>query len=313
MQPLTILLFATSAFFAWSMGSHYTGAVMGAAYGAGAVSLRTGLLLVAAAAVVGSVVASVKVVDTYAFGLVSSASPVDVTAALLAAAITTTVSTAVKLPTSTIQIYASTLVGVALVGHLPIHAAGFGLLILAWIVGPLLAFVLGFLISRAGRGRAHGKGRLLRWFVIIVSVFSALTLGSNDVSNAVSSLAMLHLLTPRMAGLFGGVFMALGALTWGQRLLHRIGKEIVPVSVPLAAIAQLAQAATISLINGVGYNASINQTIVGALAGAGSAAEEPLVDRRVLRNILLGWLWSPLLGVSAAAAASVVLRRVFHA
>lgn len=60
MQPLTILLFATSAFFAWSMGSHYTGAVMGAAYGAGAVSLRTGLLLVAAAAVVGSVVASVK-------------------------------------------------------------------------------------------------------------------------------------------------------------------------------------------------------------------------------------------------------------
>jgi len=312
MHPLTILLFATSAFFAWNMGSHYTGAVMGAAYGAGAVSLRTGLALVAAAALLGSVVASVKVVDTYAFGLVSSASPVDVTAALLAAAITTTVSTAVKLPTSTIQIYASTLVGVALVGHLPIHGAGFGLLILAWIVGPLLAFGLGFLISRLGFRRVQGEGRLLRWFVIIVSVFSALTLGSNDVSNAVSSLAMLHLLTPRMAGFFGGAFMALGALTWGQRLLHRIGKEIVQVNVPLAAIAQLAQAVTISLINGLGYNASINQTIVGALAGAGNAVEGSTLDRRVLRNIVLGWLWSPLLGVSAAAVASVVLHRIFH-
>jgi len=80
-----------------------------------------------------------------------------------------------------------------------------------------------------------------------------------------------------------------------------------------ATIAQLAQAATISLINGLGYNASINQTIVGALAGAGTAAEGSNVDRRVLHNILLGWLWSPFLGVSAAAAASVVLHRIFHA
>ena len=80
-----------------------------------------------------------------------------------------------------------------------------------------------------------------------------------------------------------------------------------------AAIAQPAQAATISLINGLGYNASINQTIVGALAGAGTAAEGSNVDRRLLRNILPGWLWSPLLGVSTAAVASVARHRIFHA
>ncbi|MGH7635303.1 MAG: inorganic phosphate transporter, partial [Gemmatimonadaceae bacterium] len=70
--------------------------------------------------------------------------------------------------------------------------------------------------------------------------------------------------------------------------------------------------ASISLINGAGYNASINHTIVGALAGAGNAVEGSKLDRRVLRNIVLGWLWSPLLGVSAAAVASVVLHRIFH-
>jgi PiT family inorganic phosphate transporter len=60
------LLLASSALFAWSMGSHYTGSVAGTAYGANVFSVRTALLLTAALTVVGSVVGSVNVVGTYA-------------------------------------------------------------------------------------------------------------------------------------------------------------------------------------------------------------------------------------------------------
>lgn len=189
MTPIHILLFASSALFAWAMGSHYSGAVMGTAYGAGVLSLRQALALAAVFAFIGSVAVSVNVIDTYAYGLVTTASPVDIAAALLAAAVVTTISTYFKLPTSTIQIYTFTLLGVALVGHLPLHAAGFGLVILFWIIGPLAAFGIGHLLARFGLGTlgtAERGQRVLRWFVVSASIYSSITLGSNDVSNAVA-------------------------------------------------------------------------------------------------------------------------------
>lgn len=313
MSAVLVLLFAASAFFAWSMGSHYAGAVMGTAYGAGILSLRRALLLTAVFALAGSVLASVKVVDTYAHGLVTQATRVDVTAALVAAAVVTTVSTYYKLPTSTIQIYTFSLLGVALESRLPIHLAGFGLVILFWVAGPVAAFAIGHVLARLGLGSAKRGQGALTWFVVAASVYSAFTLGSNDVSNAVSSLVMLKLLSPRLAGLWGGAFMALGALTWGQRLLKRIGHDIVRLDVPLAATAQLSQAAAISAANALGHNASINQTIVGGLAGAGSAVRRAHLDRRVLRNIVLGWILSPLFGVAGAAAMSALLHVAFGA
>lgn len=233
----------------------------------------------------------------------------DVAAAQLAAALVTTLSTYYKLPTSTIQIYTFSLLGVALIGGLPIHAAGFGLVVAGWAAGPLIAFAVGYLLARSGLPAAARIQRKLRWFVIGASVSSSFTLGSNDVSNAASSLVLAPLTSPGLAGLLGGTFMALGVLTWGRGLLRRVGKDILDLDVPLAATAQLSQAVTLSVENAFGYNASINQTIVGGLAGTGAAAAPDKLNRRVLRGIVLNWIWSPLLGTAAAALVTLV----FHA
>ncbi len=301
-----ILLFCSSALFAWSMGSHYTGSVMGTAYGSGVLSLRRALMLAAVFTLIGSVSASINVVDTYA-NVVSQAPAIDVAAAQLAAAVVTTISTYLKLPTSTIQIYAFSLLGVVLVGGLPIHGASFSLSILGWIAGPLVALALGFLLAKLGLGIARKGSKVLAWFLIAVAIYSSFILGSNDVSNAASSLVTAGMLSPRLAGLWGGFFMALGVLTWGQRLLGRIGHDILPLDVPLAGTAQLSKAISLSVINAFGYNASINQTIVGGLVGVGSAVARDKLDRKVLRNIVLNWTLSPLLGLSSAALASLTL------
>lgn len=311
MSPVLILVFVASALFAWSMGSHYTGAVMGTAYGSGVLSLRKAQVLAAGAAIIGSVVASINVIDTYANGLVPHVSRVDVAAAQLAAAIVTTASTYFKLPTSTIQIYTFSLLGAAFVGGLPVHGTGFGFVILFWAVGPLIAFAIGFILTRLGLGIAKKGARALAWSVIAVSIYSSFTLGSNDVSNAASSLVALNLLPARLAGLYGGFFMALGVLTWGQRLLGRIGNDILKLDVPLAASAQLAQAIALTIINGVGYNASINQTIVGGLTGSGLAADRNKLNWKVIRNIVLNWTWSPVLGLGCSAIVTVSLEALF--
>jgi phosphate/sulfate permease len=148
--------------------------------------------------------------------------------------------------------------------------------------------------------------------VIVSALYSSLTLGSNDVSNAVSALVTLNLMPARLAGLWGGAFMALGVLTWGRGLLQRIGRDIVRLDVPLAATAQASQAISITAINILGHNASINQTIVSGLTGAGLAAAPERVDWSVLRRIVLNWVLSPILGVLSAALTDVVLHAIFQ-
>ncbi len=307
MHPSTLLLLGSSALFAWSMGSHYTGAVMGTAYGSGVLSLRNAQILAAIFALIGASVASVHVINTYAGGLVSTSSITDVAAAQLAAALVTTASTYFRLPTSTIQIYTFSLLGVALVGGLPIHGAGYGLVIAGWAGGPLAALALGYLLAKFGLAHAVKAQKVLVWFVIGTSIWSSCTLGSNDVSNAASSLVLAHLTSARMAGVFGGVFMALGVLTWGRGLLRRVGHDILKLDVPLAAAAQLSQATTLTIENAFGLNASINQTIVGGLTGTGVAVSPDKLNRKVLRNIVLNWLWSPVLGTAVAALVTLVL------
>lgn len=85
MRRLDALLLAASALFAWSMGAHYSGAVMGTAYGSGVLRLRVALPLAAVLALLGSALASVNVVDTYAHGLVRGAPRDTIAAALLTA------------------------------------------------------------------------------------------------------------------------------------------------------------------------------------------------------------------------------------
>lgn len=311
MEAIRVLLLVASALFAWSMGSHYAGAVVGSAYGAGVVQLRTALLIAASGALLGSVFGSVRVIDTYANGLVSGLAELDVAAALLASSLVTVASTYFRLPTSTIQIYAFSLLGAALISGATIHAAGFGLVIAGWAIGPLLAFAIAIGIVRLTHRREHDRRRFTRGvsgLVLLASCYSALTLGSNDVSNAVSALATTDLLSGRLLlGLYGGAFMALGALTWGRRLTERIGRDVVILDVPLAATAQLAQAASLSVLNALGHNASINQTIVGGLAGAGTGVDRRLVNWPVIRNIILTWLLSPALALAATALIALVL------
>ena len=163
---------------------------------------------------------------------------VDIAAAQLAAAIVTTGSTYFRLPTSTIQIYAFSLLGVGLVAGLPVSGSAFGLLIVGWIAGPLVAFVLGFLLARLGSSIATRGEATLRGFLVAVAAYSAFVLGSNDVSNAASSLVGANLLPPRLAALYGGVICLRGGL-------YRAGVlRSVRLSVPVIVIGNLSVGGT---------------------------------------------------------------------
>ena len=60
----------------------------------------------------------------------------------------------------------------------------------------------------------------------------------------------------------------------------------------------------ISALNLFGVNASMNQTIVAALASMGAKKD-------VLRSIAAGWVYSPVIGFAVSFVLSVLLARGF--
>ncbi len=141
------------------------------------------------------------------------------------------------------------------------------------------------------------QSKHLELFIIAFMLYSALVLGLNDVSNAASGLVDSGL------GLFFskavcGVAMMVGMLTWGSRLTKRVGEELVKLDYKKAAAAQLTKSIAMSSLNLFGLNASMNQTIISALASMGAS-------KKVLRSIMLGWIYSPLIGFVASYAVSL--------
>jgi phosphate/sulfate permease len=92
-------------------------------------------------------------------------------------------------------------------------------------------------------------------------------------------------------------------------MLGRIGHDILPLDVQMAATAQFSKALALSGANILGYNASINQTIVAALIGVGVTQHENRLNRTIARNIIINWTLSPALGLGV----SMILTVLAHA
>jgi len=306
-MSLTILIWISSLYFAWAIGTHYTGAALGPAVGAGLLSKSKALKLMAILAFAGAFL-SFKVQETYAFNIVSNINEIAVAAALLSAALTTTAFTYLKIPTSTIQVFTFSLVGAAVVGGLSVSIKVLLTFVLFWVVAPVVALSLGFLLIKLIP--KHGMEKWIRYFVIGSSMHSAFSVGSNDVSNAVAMLVALDYVDTIAASLIGGTFIAIGVLTWGRRVLARVSGEIVTMKLDVACSAQIAKASTIIGVNLVGYNASINQTLISGLVGASMGKKEKNINSRIMKGILIGWGISPASGLVVSVALSLIFLAV---
>lgn len=127
-------------------------------------------------------------------------------------------------------------------------------------------------------------------------------MGANDVANATGSLVGTGTLGPLAAGTLGGAALAAGVLTWGRPLLERVAFDIVSVDRPMATAAQLVQAVVVLVAVAFGYFTSMNQALVGAMPGAGSARGRHSVHTGTLLGILRGWIVGPGAAVALAFA-----------
>ena len=196
-------------------------------------------------------------------------------------------------------------------GRDPIHWATIGALAIVWVSAPVVAFALGFALTRlldrvippgalssasAQRGAPAGQAAL-RWaprLPVVVGMCASFTLGANDVANATGALILTHQFSLQVAGLIGGVAMAVGALTWGRRILRLVAFDVVVMDLSMASAAQGVQALVVFVAATLGLFTSMNQALIGAMAGAGFARGRETVKRAQLVGILRGWAIGPL-------------------
>ncbi len=322
---MTVLLVVLAVAFAWSMGAHYTGACMGMPHALGAVTAWRALLVMAPLTLIGAALASHAVEHTVGHGLLVGdglAVPGQVIVLAVAFALTTGFNRA-RLPTSTIQILVFTVGGVAVGAGASVQWDTIGRLAAVWVAAPVIAAAAGYALTRlldrapgmriaaatpgpaarpddahpARVGQRPPAGLdLLGIGLVVVGGIASFAMGANDVANATGSLVGTGTFTALEAGLVGGAGLALGVLTWGRPLLTKVAFDIVTVDRPMATAAQLVQGGVVLVAVSFGYFTSMNQALVGAMAGAGLARGRHTVHRKSITGILRGWLIGPAAG-----------------
>jgi PiT family inorganic phosphate transporter len=289
---VTGLLIVLALGFAWSIGAHYTGAVMGMPHALRAIGAWQALILMAPLAFIGATFASHAVEQRVGSGLTNGRLTVSQEVVVIGVAFAlTTVFNRLRAPTSTIQILVFAVVGVTLAAHRGVRWSTIGHLAIVWVSAPVAAFLLGAVLTK-GLDRVPLGGRTGTALVAVGAV-AAFAMGANDVSNASGALVGSGTFGPLAAGAVGGAGIAVGVLTWGKPLLRRVAFELVVVDRAMATAAQLVQAGVVLAAVAFGFFTSMNQALVGAMAGAGIARGREAVHVETLLSIPLAWVLGP--------------------
>ena len=312
---MTGLLIALAIGFAFSMGAHYTGACMGMPHALHAISAWRALLVMAPLTLVGATFASHKVEHTVGHDLLTGTG-LSVTGLVIVVGVAFALTSAfnvARIPTSTIQILVFSVIGAGLGAGVGIHWTTVGTLAVIWVVAPVVAGLLGFGLTRAldlvpavrtqtqpgaATTSASSAVGLLAAALVGVGALASFTMGSNDVANATGSLVANHTFSLLTAGFLGGLGLAAGVLTWGRPLLRKVAFDIVTVDRPMATAAQLVQAVVVLAAVAFGFFTSMNQALIGAMAGAAAARGRHTVHTSSLLGVLRGWLIGPGAGIA---------------
>jgi phosphate/sulfate permease len=301
-QLLLIGMVASGLFFGWTIGSHYTGATMGMAYGSGVIkSPLVATILIAFFLLLGATFESHNVVTTVGTGIIrgEDMTPLGAMVMMLTAALVTAANTWMKWPVSTSQLACFSVVGAALAMGAPVFwKTTIVFLCITWVGTPIMAAVLGFIFTHLTdwlrKGKSERGDKILGYALIVGCCYAAYTLGCNNTGNAVGVFFGLGLTTPMKAGFIGGIAMAIGALTWGRPILEKVGKGIVQLDLSMGVGAKLAQSMTAHTSAALGFPTSMNQALIGGVGGAGAARGLKTVDMAAMKEIIISWFLTPI-------------------
>ena len=306
-------------YMAWNLGANDAANPTDTAVGAGAISIKKAVLLFSLFAGIGAVAQGYMVMKTIGKGVVADLDPLGALIASLTACLWVTLSTWRGMPVSTTHSTVGSVLGIGL-AYFFLNRSSYikwsvvVSVILSWIASPLTAIALSVLFyfalyRLASTLLGHGRNvdKFFRYFLLFNLVFSAYSFGVNDVGNATGvyvavvskTFGMPDTTTMLYLAILGSIGIALGALTWGYRVISTIGFKITRLNYISASAAELANALVVwcfstipKIIMGYGMPISTTHASVSSVIGVGIAKEKSLkgVNWRIVGYIILSWI-----------------------
>lgn len=287
-------------FLGWSLGANDASNVFGTAVSSRMLKFWTAALLASAFVIIGAILSGQAGIETLK-GL-TSLSLKQAVISSVAAAITVTIMTLLGLPVSTSQSVVGSILGIGILNN-QLNMAGLGKVVACWIGTPIGAAIVSVLLYY-GLGRLYNRAALnlfesdalIRILMIIAGSYGAYALGANNVANVTAVFVGAGLISVFYAALIGGLSIALGILTYSKPVMETVGKKLVRLDPFSALIVVLSLAFTVHFYTLVGVPVSTSQAVIGGVLGIGLVKGVNTVSRLTLRNILLAWLLTPVVG-----------------
>ncbi len=288
-------------FMGWSLGSNDSANIFGTAVFSKMVRYRTAVALCAVFVMVGALLEGQEGMHTLS-GLVKQTQN-SAFVASLAAALTVTMMTLLKLPVSTSQAMVGAILGIGIFSG-NVNLSGLTKVVLSWVGTPVGTVLLTLLFyPLIGKIldilpiNIFTRDYILKFGLLAAGSYGAYALGANNVANVTGVYIETGQLNVFQASLLGGASIALGAVTYSKNVMLTVGKKLVKLNPYSAFIAVLSQAIVVHFYAKVGVPVSTSQAIIGAVLGIGLLKGAQTINMKTLVSILFGWLGTPLVAL----------------
>ncbi len=306
----------SGAFLGWGLGANDSANIFGTAVSTKVVRYSTAVILTSVFVILGALFEGHRGIDklsNYAFsgGINTS---LEAFLVMLAAAVTVATMTILKLPVSTSQAVIGAIIGGGAIqgksdfsGSLQFFSA--------WIITPFGAMVIAFLLYKITAHIIEDKLTDFRFYEIFIRIgyvvagtAGAYSLGANNVANVTAVFSgQLGIITVQQAALLGGISIAIGVITYSKPVMSTVGEHLVRLTPVAGLLVVFTVSITTYIYAMIGIPVSSSQAVVGAIIGIGLKTGIKTVNFKMLRNILFGWVGTPMI----AGIVSLLLHWIF--
>lgn len=334
---MEILLFLSSGLFlGWSLGANDAANVFGTAVGTRMVKFRSAAIICSIFIILGATISGAGAAHTLGrLGAVNALAGSFTVA--LAAALSTFWMTRMKIPVSTSQSIVGAIIGWNIYSASVTDGSSLTRIMITWVACPLITGVMAVGLFILVRWLVNlTKPHLLRldawtrYGLLAVGAFGSYSLGANNIANVMgvflpdnpfgdlSFFGLVTLSGTQQLFFLGSVAIAVGVFTYSERVMGTVGGGLVKLSPISAFVVVLSQSITLFLFASEGLEhllaslglptfplvpVSSSQAVIGAIVGI-SLFKGAGIRYRVLGNISLGWIATPIL---AGAIAFILL------
>ena len=342
----TAIYLSSGLLLGWSLGANDAANVYGAAVGAGMIRFRTAAIACGVFVVLGAVLQGEGAAATLdRLGGIDSL-PAAFSVALSAGVAVMWMSR-LGLPVSTSQAIVGAIVAWNLFAGRPTDLGELGRIVLSWVSSPVLAGLVSaalYVLLKAAirRSRVHlfrfDAG--LRVGLHAAGALGAFSLGANNVANVMGVFISAATLAPLTVGgvvlldgtrelfLLGALAIAVGVATGSRPVMETVGRQLLRLSPEAAMVVVAASGLTMFVFSSRALSEGLaalgmfriplvpissTQAVVGAVLGIGLVRGGRGLRYRVMGEIAVGWVVTPIAAALITLVMLHVVRNVFGA